>query len=96
MAYSLIDELATTEAAFENGSFLGMTFSAANFTFIPGLGGSVGDASFAYDATLPALSGTGNVVYAAVPVPEPRDWMLMLAGIGLVGMVVGRSKRRAF
>jgi hypothetical protein len=30
---------------------------------------------------------------SATPVPEPKDWMLMLAGIGLVGMMVGRVKR---
>jgi hypothetical protein len=86
-AYSLADELAPTEAAFENGSFLGMTFSAANFTFIPGVGGSLSDAFLALD------DGTANVVYA--PVPEPRDWLLMLAGLGLVGVMVERSKRRA-
>jgi plastocyanin len=28
------------------------------------------------------------------PVPEPSDWMLMLAGLGLVGLMVERSKRR--
>lgn len=27
-------------------------------------------------------------------VPEPRSWMLILAGIGLVGVMVDRSKRR--
>ena len=31
---------------------------------------------------------------AITPVPEPRDWMLMLAGLGLVGLMVERSKRR--
>lgn len=86
--YTLADELALTEAAFENGDFLGMTFSADNFTFIPGLGGTINDAYLALD------DGTANVIYA--PVPEPRDWMLMMAGIGLVGLMVGRNKRRAF
>jgi hypothetical protein len=91
-AYTLVDELATTEVAFDNGNFLGMTFSADNFTFIHGWA-DTSDAYFAYDATFPALSGTGNVVYA--PVPEPRDWMLMLAGLGLVGVMVERSRRRS-
>lgn len=31
---------------------------------------------------------------AITPVPEPKDWMLMLAGLGLVGLMVERSKRR--
>lgn len=86
-AYTLVDELSPSEVAFENGGFLGMTFSAANFTFIPGLGSSVNDAYLALD------DGTANVIYA--PVPEPRDWMLMLAGIGLVGVMVQRNKRRS-
>lgn len=31
---------------------------------------------------------------AVTPVPEPRDWMLMLAGVGLVGLMVSRNRRR--
>jgi hypothetical protein len=31
---------------------------------------------------------------AVTAVPEPRDWMLMLAGLGLVGVMVERAKRR--
>lgn len=80
-AYTLADELATTEAAFDNGNFLGMTFSAANFTFIHG---SV-DTS---DAYLALDDGTGSVIYA--PVPEASGWMLMLAGLGLVGFMARR------
>lgn len=36
--------------------------------------------------------GVNNL--AITPVPEPKDWMLMLAGLGLVGLMVERSKRR--
>lgn len=85
-AYTLADELATTEAAFDSGNFLGMTFSAANFTFIPGFV----DTS---DAFLALDDGTGSVIYA--PVPEPSGWMLMMAGLGLVGVMVGRSRRHS-
>jgi hypothetical protein len=31
---------------------------------------------------------------SVTPVPEPRDWMLLLAGVGLVGLMVERIKRR--
>ena len=45
-------------------------------------------------------AGSAGGIYAgalsAAPVPEPKDWMLMLAGIGLVGMMVERAKRRHF
>lgn len=32
----------------------------------------------------------------SAPVPEPKDWTLMLAGLGLIGLMVGRAKRRMF
>lgn len=84
-AYTLVDELATTEVAFDNGNFLGMTFSADNFTFIHGWT----DTS---DAYLALDDGAGSVIYA--PVPEPRDWMLMLTGLGLVGFMVRRKSMK--
>ena len=28
------------------------------------------------------------------PVPDPKDWILMLAGLGMVGLMIGRNKRR--
>lgn len=40
------------------------------------------------------LGGSYGGVLAAAPVPEPKDWMLMLAGIGLIGMMVGRGRHR--
>lgn len=43
-------------------------------------------------------AGSAGGIYAgalsAAPVPEPKDWMLVLAGIGLVGLMVERVKRR--
>ncbi|MCA1925196.1 MAG: hypothetical protein LDL16_02825 [Thiobacillus sp.] len=44
------------------------------------------------DVTNSSALGINNL--AITPVPEPRDWMLMLAGIGLVGLMVGRNRRR--
>ena len=29
------------------------------------------------------------------PVPEPKGWMMILAGLGLVGVMIERAKRRA-
>ena len=40
------------------------------------------------------LGGSYGGVLAAAPVPEPKDWMLMLAGVGLIGMMVGRGRHR--
>lgn len=43
-------------------------------------------------------AGTAGRIYAgalsAVPVPEPRMWMTLLAGLGLVGLMVERTKYR--
>jgi hypothetical protein len=43
-------------------------------------------------------AGTAGGIYAgalsAVPVPEPRMWMTLLAGLGLVGLMVERTKYR--
>jgi hypothetical protein len=89
VAFTLTNELAPTEAVFEAGSFTGMNFSAANFSFIPG-SADTSDAYFAYDTLLPALSGTGNVIYA--PVPEPETWTMVLMGLGLVGFMTRRHK----
>lgn len=37
----------------------------------------------------------GGVLQAvAVPVPEPKGWLLMLAGVGMVGLMIERAKRR--
>ena len=40
------------------------------------------------------LGGGYGGILAAAPVPEPSDWMMMLAGLGLIGMMVSRSRRR--
>jgi len=43
-------------------------------------------------------AGTSGGIYAgalsAAPVPEPKAWLMLLAGLGLVGMMVERTKRR--
>ena len=40
------------------------------------------------------LGGSYGGVLQAVPVPEPKAWLTLLAGLGLVGMMVERTKRR--
>lgn len=39
------------------------------------------------------LGGSYGGALAAAPVPEPRDWLMMLAGLGLVGFVAARRNR---
>ena len=85
---------AAVEVGYQDGVFLGLSYSvdavSIPFTFVAGYA-DASDAYFAYDNGA-GVAGAGSVNYA--PVPEPRSWMLILAGVGLVGMMVERSKRR--
>jgi hypothetical protein len=78
------------EGAYYDGAFPGLSYSVDSagypFTFVTG---SVDTR----DARFATGSSSGSLAYA-VAVPEPRDWMLILAGIGLVGVMVERVKRR--
>jgi hypothetical protein len=42
------------------------------------------------------LGGSYGGVLQAVPVPEPKVWMSLVAGLGLIGLKLGRFKRRIF
>ena len=79
------------EVGYYDGAFLGLSFSVYTagepFSFVTG-SVDTSDAFFATDGS------SGALTYAAA-VPEPKDWMLMLAGIGLVGVMVERAKRRS-
>ena len=41
-----------------------------------------------------AFSTAGGASFTAAPVPEPGEWMMLLAGLGLMG-VVARRRRSA-
>jgi hypothetical protein len=50
-----------------------------------------------HGSPLNTQSGIGRPVtrYAPVtPVPEPSQWLMMLAGLGLVGYIIRRSSKR--
>jgi hypothetical protein len=57
---------------------------AAGTTYYLGVSGSAGPAG--------GLYGVGVL---AAPVPEPGEWAMMLAGLGLVGMIARRRSKRA-
>jgi hypothetical protein len=50
--------------------------------------------SFSLLATAPADSTFKGVSFAPAPLPEPAAWALMIAGMGLIGGVARRSRRR--
>jgi len=50
------------------------------------------------DGPLNTSSGIGRPVtrYGPVtPVPEPSEWLMMMAGMGLVGLIIRRGSRRS-
>jgi len=57
--------------------------------------GSPGFYQFVVSGT---TAGTSGGIYAgalsAAPVPEPSVWLTLLAGLGLIGLMVERTKRR--
>lgn len=85
--WTLADAVAPTEVAFDNGTFLGLSYSAGNsnvsFTFVPGTS-ALSEAFMAYDTPLGA-SGSGSLITTAVP--EASSWALALSGLMLVGFL---------
>jgi hypothetical protein len=50
------------------------------------------------DGPLNTNSGIGRPItrYGPVtPVPEPSEWLMMMAGMGLVGLIIRRGSRRS-
>ena len=78
------------DVAFLDGVFLGLSFTVESsdpkFSFIAGVTDVLG-ASFAY-APNAGISGYGTVAYTLAPVPEPKTYLMVLAGLGLIGFVV--------
>lgn len=91
--FTLAHAAAPVEVGYFNGAFVGLSYtvdsSEPKFSLIAGYD-NVNQSFIAYDTALAGASGTGNVIYAAVP--EPESYALMLAGLGLVG---GIARRRA-
>lgn len=54
-----------------------------------------GDYSFKFTGDLGTSGGGYMVGLSIAPVPEPSEWAMMLAGLGIVGAVAARRRRRA-
>ena len=89
--YSLIDADVAPDVSYQDGVFLGLSYSASasdpQISFIAGYS-DIGEAYLAY--TQGGLDGAGSVIYAAVP--EPESYAMLLAGLGLIG---GLARRRS-
>jgi hypothetical protein len=47
------------------------------------------------DGAWPGCAGYNDLVFkvALAPVPEPGEWAMMLAGMGLLGVVIRRRRK---
>ncbi|WP_018412289.1 hypothetical protein [Methyloversatilis thermotolerans] len=94
-SFSLADALGLAEAAFFDGSFVGVSYSVNDaaeplFSMIAGYA-AIEDAFIAYDSAN-GFSGAGSLLFA--PVPEADGWMMMLAGLCGMGVIARRRITR--
>lgn len=99
--YTLGNADSMPDVSFLNGSFLGLSYSVTTntlgFSVIPGFS-DTSDAFVAYDKLsggniVDGQSGYGSIVY--LPVPEPETYAMLLAGLGLMGVVARRRSQAA-
>jgi hypothetical protein len=92
--YTLADAAAATEAAYFDGSFVGLSYSNATgdplFSLVAG-NTALSEAFIAYDPAA-GFSGTGNIAFTAAPIPEPETYGMLLAGLGLIGLAARRRR----
>ncbi|MFZ2974807.1 MAG: PEP-CTERM sorting domain-containing protein [Ferribacterium limneticum] len=86
VSYSLLDAWGPPDVSYYNGAFLGLSYSNDAMTFVPGLLNTS-------DAYVTDGLNSADVIYAAVP--EPETYAMLLAGLGLMGVVARRRSQAA-
>ncbi len=79
---------------FQNGTAIGSETAFGTATTFNGL--SAGDYSLAWTAFKGsgAIAGVVNVAGFAAPVPEPETYAMLLAGLGMMGLIARRRSRQ--
>lgn len=99
--YTLGNADSSPDVSFLNGSFLGLSYSVTTSTFgFSAISGTsdTSDAFLAYDKLsggniVDGQSSSGLIFY--LPVPEPESYAMLLAGLGLIGLVARRRSKAA-
>ncbi|MEQ1663093.1 MAG: PEP-CTERM sorting domain-containing protein [Thiobacillus sp.] len=104
---NMLDLGDATNVNFENGSndnwkgqttftSVGSTSSPLNFFFLTNSSnaGATAATITKLDGTWSFDASTAQLTYATAPVPEAETYAMMLAGLGLVGFMVGRRNKR--
>lgn len=88
--YTLANADVAPDVSYQDGVFLGLSYSTSSLepklAFIAG-SFSADDAFVAY--TMNGLDGAGSISYTAA-VPEPESYAMLLAGLGLMGLIARR------
>jgi hypothetical protein len=91
--YTLADADAAPDVSYQDGILLGLSYSASaidpKIAFVAGFS-DTSDAYLAY--TKAGIDGAGSVIYAAVP--EPKSYAMLLAGLGMLGLLARRRSLR--
>lgn len=69
------------------------TWLTASFTFQS----TQPSTSVSFSSLISGQSGTGGMLLDSVqvtPVPEPHEWAMMISGLGLIGVIARRRRRR--
>lgn len=94
--YALENGDAPAEVAFFNGNLLGVSYSASAFgpeiTLVPTFPNVSDPAYLTTYTSTGSFGGSGTVIYAAVP--EPESYAMLLAGLGLMGVLARRKALR--
>ncbi len=79
---------------FQNGTPMGSETAFGTATTFTGL--AAGDYSLAWTAFkgAGAIAGVVNVAGFAAPVPEPETYAMLLAGLGMMGLIARRRSRQ--